>query len=382
MGKSDKDMVLDARWGVVEGGSSSYLGVLLPKDTAMFLVAIGDACGITRGNYESSARYYSDNDYYMGDGYLRMDQDDFNAIMDFIEQNDVMTKLNAYVNEGESWVDSGMGDLTPYILQGNYPEGYEGERLMYYAKNMFLRCYIRNQGDIDFYYLTPGYSYSDYDTSWAGTKIPKTGSELQNYYDPMANEYNDFEGTAALTSDIQYMISVQMEPVDEAIKESLQALPIEEEEETEVEPVDVFDWETEDYSDVSLIDSNYYTKQLDTYEENYKTALEKVDNMVTKLTALYDSFNGATGNDITKIRNDLTTLVTDLNSIKTKITNARKKTFDHAFSCAQCYANWYANKDKYKRVSINSDNGHVYGYITVDDEEKYVEATITEMLNS
>ena len=141
------------------------------------------------------------------------------------------------------------------------------------------------------------------------------------------------------------------------------------------------DWTQFDYSVVPLTMSNYYTRQLDTYETNYQDAMSKIDNMVTKLTALYDSFIGATGNDISKIRNDLTALITDLNNVKTKIANARKKTFDRAFSCARCYANWFTD-ERHHDVWINTDNNHPYGYVTVGDKEVYEEATLEEMLNS
>ena len=137
---------------------------------------------------------------------------------------------------------------------------------------------------------------------------------------------------------------------------------------------------------------DYYIDQLKTYNENYDSAKTKIATIVSKLTKVYDSFNEATGVDISKIKTDLTTIIDSLNTIETKISTKQQKTNDNADSCRRCYKKWFFKQyDKYVDVHINYENGRVAAYkYNKDDTEHepkdrkgdYLEATIQEMLNS
>ena len=96
---------------------------------------------------------------------------------------------------------------------------------------------------------------------------------------------------------------------------------------------------------------------------------------------MYTSINNATGTEVIKIKNDITLIVNELDEVHTKIKDKKEQTNNNADSCQRCYNNWY-NDNRHEKVGINSDNGHPFGYITVNDEEKYVEASLDEMFNS
>lgn len=153
--------------------------------------------------------------------------------------------------------------------------------------------------------------------------------------------------------------------------------------------------ETESPITIDPIEStygDYYIDQLKTYNENYDSAKTKITTIVSKLTKVYDSFNEATGVDISKIKTDLTTIIDSLNTIETKISTKQQKTNDNADSCRRCYKKWFFKQyDQYVNVHINYDNGRVAAYkYNKDDTEHepkdrkgdYIEATIEEMLNS
>lgn len=333
------------------------MGVLVPVEFARFIRAVGEAVGVERGNDQSNLWYYPNYDYDEDDSNIvRLEQDGIDEVVSVLKTDGMMAALNAYAN-GASWEESGMSAYNDLILKGFTIDDYSPEEKSKLAERMFWCYYIRNFGDVDTSDFSYDYGYDD-------------GRGLSNYFSLASVEASSAYDSQRLLliQDLKVMLARQLIPVNEAMGFT-----------PGTPPVTVLEITDDDYDAVG---NNYYTNQIVTYNSNYKDAADKLDNMITKLTSLYDSFNNATGNDITKIRNDLSTLINDLNSVKTKVQSKKRKTNENAEACQRCFVNW---NNKYGKASINSE-GIIYRIeITGEDdnqEKTRFYATIDEMLNS
>ncbi len=349
--------------GVTNGSRmGDSLGVMVPHDYARFLCATGDAVGVRRGHLQSDIQYYIDPDYG-SDNMDRMAQSDINQVNNFMSENNVIPKLNAYVNSNSetAWADSGMSSLNDSILQGFDTAGMTPSERNALAERVFWNHYIQNYGELD-----PA-TYGDY----TSTNHP-TGAEISNYFGTMSNEsspaYDDER--EELIQILKNQVKNELSPVNKAVN---------------YDPNNPTPGNNDDITG----SNNYYSNQLKDYNTNYNDAAKKIDAIVTKLTNTYDSFSGATGNDITKIRNDLTSIINGLNDAKTKIKEKQQKSNDNAESCYRCYQNW---NTRYGKAYIDQDNGMVYynSKDVVDPNDKdnkakkdeKVYASINTMLNS
>ena len=357
---SDQELINRAVEGNgVTTGNTFYdsMGVLVPVDFARFVRAVGEAVGVERGNDQSNLWYYPNYDYDESDpNIVRLDQGGIDEVVSVLKTDGMMAALNAYAN-GASWEESGMSAYNDLILKGFTIDDYSPEEKSALAEKMFWQYYIRNFGDVDTSDFSQDYGYSD-------------GRGLSNYFSLISVEAGaSYDAQRlALISDLKVMLKNQLAPVNEAMGFT-----------PGTPPVTVLEITDDDYDAVG---NNYYTNQIVTYNSNYKDAADKLDNMITKLTSLYDSFNNAVGTDITKIKNDLSTLINDLNSVKTKVQSKKRKTNENAEACQRCFNNW---NTRYGKASINSE-GIVYRVeITGEDdnqEKTRFYATIDEMLNS
>ena len=358
--------------GVTTGSTwEDSFGVVVPREYARFIRSVGECFGIQRWTFESYMQYYPSYGYDENNlEIVRLDQGFITEVMTFLTDNNAIAALENYLyvidgpEQVTAWEDSGMSQFNDIILQGSNVSDFTQEEKNFYAEMLFWRYYIRNYGDID-----PDVLSYDY----TSTSNPD-GQELSNYFNPIANEFEDSVGRGRLIKDLKRMLIHQLSDVTEAIGYDPDAtLP-----EPEYSVTD------EDFAESS---GTFYANQLTTYNTNYKDAITKIDNIIGKINKVYDSVKMASGSEVTKIKNDLTALLTDLDETKTKITSKKKKTNDNADSCQRCYTNW-RNRDK--TAVINTEDGLIYTY-TIDwtDEEhtdvkKTVDkvSTIEEMLNS
>ena len=96
--------------------------------------------------------------------------------------------------------------------------------------------------------------------------------------------------------------------------------------------------------------NNYYTDELNEYNSNYDDAVVRIDGMITKLQTLYDSFNGANGDDIINIRTDIKSLISKLKDIKASITSKKDITNKRAKEYNAMLNSWIG------RIGKNYDN--------------------------
>jgi hypothetical protein len=238
---------------------------------------------------------------------------------------------------------------------------------------MFWYYYVRVYGDDE---LNP-YLTMDY-----GSTPHTDGNELSNFFNNACapSGYSAWEfynqKRRQLMEDLKGSLRDQLNPVNEALGLHL----------TSPTPILDITITDDDYDPVS---SNYYTNQLTTYNTNYGDAVSKLNNITTKLIALYDGFKDSNGTDISKIRNDLTLLIKDLDEANTKVKDKKKKTNNNAESCERCFQNW---NTRYGKASINEE-GIVYRIEIInkesseneeeqEPEKKRIYASVDEMLNS
>lgn len=115
--------------------------------------------------------------------------------------------------------------------------------------------------------------------------------------------------------------------------------------------------------------STYYIDQIKTYNEEYDSALKKVDNIKTKIESLNTAFSSATGPDIEPIKSDIESLIKKINSLKTKITDAKKSTNTHATNSDLVYDK-ALNEHKVNTPSFESRD---YTYESTNKRNIYIE---------
>ncbi len=127
------------------------------------------------------------------------------------------------------------------------------------------------------------------------------------------------------------------------------------------------------------METNYYVNQLNTYNINYNDAIRKIDNIKNKLQTLYNSFNGANGDDIINIQSDLKKLIDKLSEQRSLMMDALCKSNDNASSCERCYYYWFYNSG-YIDVGIDKTDGRVYGTEYIPDTHEYRDPNLLEMI--
>lgn len=99
-----------------------------------------------------------------------------------------------------------------------------------------------------------------------------------------------------------------------------------------------------------------YKDRLNTYIANYESAVAKIEQINNNLNILYQSFNGASGVDIIKIRTDIESIVADNNSFKNTIISKKNNALANANAYDDVYIEW-KNKIGQKEVQYEPENG-------------------------
>ncbi len=124
---------------------------------------------------------------------------------------------------------------------------------------------------------------------------------------------------------------------------------------------------------------HYYTNQLIEYNNNYNSAIKKIDALSNKIKSLQDTIKRAKGTEVESIKSDLSGLIDKLTNTRMLIMDTLCSSNDRASACSRCYFKYKNNAD-YNNVGIDEYDGRVYGMVYVPDQHQYSDPSVIEII--